>query len=737
VDIVAIYRSLTTEPTKKESPKQAPTTYTNGTGTTPNADALRRYVEQAVTMECDELRNAGQGNRNERLNAAAFSLGTLVGAGALERSEAEAALRSAAAECGLGESETLATLTSGLDAGSQQPRDLSEVAKKENRNSGYTGDLDVTADDAQAFLDEGGEPAEKPVHNPWPYRITDGITMHCTQNKDGEITERPVCDWYALTVEEIIDEDGSKTSIIEGVAKRGGAFRVEIAATKFADDKALRGILEQAAGALDTTHYRMAGHLGSSIKKLTPPDNIKQTRRFRHTGWHDGGFLIPGLKSEHKIELPAKLPYSIDDTGTNQTKAVQALDDALSAIDAGVTVPIFVSMLNAPLHRRATWQAKKYGCFVQGRTGSLKTSWVQTIMCCFGATFMEDASLLKWGEGATRNALMTYATAAHDLPFFIDNYKPNTGDGATGFVNLIHNIVEGSNRERSMRDGTVKPAAPIHAFPICTGEDVPVHDAATLARLFVISFPWQRGVRNTKLAQAQRNAKHLPLIGRAWLTWLMSDDAQAVIKEVGRDFDSVAARWATYMTTVREDTTNANRIAESLAANEMTWRVALRHPLFGSILEQYRTQYANGLLAIATFMANNTAEALEAKQFLNILRELVASKQYVFLRREIGETDFTNPNQVLGWMDAQGFYLLPNIALSAARRLGGSNTLLLSAQALYSQLDKIGVIASKDKTQTTKAVRIGDKVSRVLHLVPTALDGDDFANQDMLQALGV
>ena len=128
---------------------------------------------------------------------------------------------------------------------------------------------------------------------------------------------------------------------------------------------------------------------------------------------------------------------------------------------------------------------------------------------------------------------------------------------------------------------------------------------------------------------------------------------------------------------------------------------------------------------------------MEAKQFINILRELVASKQYLFLRRELGETEFTNPNQVLGWQDAQGFYLLPSIAINAVRKLGGVNTLNLSPQALYNQLDKLGVIVATDRTQTTKVMRIGDKTIRVLHLKPDALDGEHVSSQDVLQALGI
>jgi hypothetical protein len=49
---------------------------------------------------------AAEGGRNERLNEAAFALGTLVGAGVLNHFDAENALFDAAMLAGLGEGET-------------------------------------------------------------------------------------------------------------------------------------------------------------------------------------------------------------------------------------------------------------------------------------------------------------------------------------------------------------------------------------------------------------------------------------------------------------------------------------------------------------------------------------------------------------------------------------------------------------------------------------------------------
>lgn len=89
-----------------------------------------RYVGAAIEAELAALARCAAGSRGTLLNRTAFTLGTLVGAGALDRSEAEYGVFDAAASCGLvsvdGERAVRSTIRRGLDAGSKQPRALPE-----------------------------------------------------------------------------------------------------------------------------------------------------------------------------------------------------------------------------------------------------------------------------------------------------------------------------------------------------------------------------------------------------------------------------------------------------------------------------------------------------------------------------------------------------------------------------------------------------------------------------------
>jgi putative DNA primase/helicase len=81
------------------------------------------HAAAALRDEAEAVQGAPEGTRNDRLNSAAFSLGQLIGEGAISIAEVEAALISAAKIAGLEPDEIRTTLESGLTAGQAQPRD--------------------------------------------------------------------------------------------------------------------------------------------------------------------------------------------------------------------------------------------------------------------------------------------------------------------------------------------------------------------------------------------------------------------------------------------------------------------------------------------------------------------------------------------------------------------------------------------------------------------------------------
>lgn len=86
------------------------------------SDDIAAYVSAVVERETRDVAGAPPGQRNHRLNRAAFKLGQFVGAGLLEETVAAAVLVAAGLAAGPGERKIRSTVSRGLDAGKSHPR---------------------------------------------------------------------------------------------------------------------------------------------------------------------------------------------------------------------------------------------------------------------------------------------------------------------------------------------------------------------------------------------------------------------------------------------------------------------------------------------------------------------------------------------------------------------------------------------------------------------------------------
>jgi hypothetical protein len=406
-------------------------------------------------------------------------------------------------------------------------------------------------------------------------------------------------------------------------------------------------------------------------------------------------------------------------------RALDGFRSLLLALEPERTTVVAALMFQAPLARLAGWAGERYAVFIAGRTGSLKTSFAQALMRMYGAGWGDDQYLLKLGEGATRNALLCYAEQAADLPLLIDNYKPNTGDGARGLVNLLHNLIEGAGRERLNRYAELQEARPIACWPLLTGEDAPRGDAAALARLLVVPVRWRGDgadgapATNLALSRAQAAGAHFPLLGGAWLDWLESADGRAAAARVAAQFEARREQWARI--TCAQPSANGLRLATNLATNELAWEAAGLHPLFAPLAQEFSAAHTAGLARLANEMARQTAENVEAARFVDVLQQLLAGGACRLADRGRAREG----EDVIGWRAPDGgAYLLPDLARRAVETaLGGDGLNRVSNEALYGQLEELGLLGEREAGRRTKSVRAANgRTVRVIHLLPTALN---------------
>ena len=125
------------EKLKAPKPEKAPTPLR------PTAPERRGgYGQQALVNECQAVRDAAEGSRNDTLNTAAFNLGQLVKGGYLERGVIELELFNAASDAGLTDLEIKQTIKSGLEKGIANPRDMGKVRAAKSSGKGSPAETD-------------------------------------------------------------------------------------------------------------------------------------------------------------------------------------------------------------------------------------------------------------------------------------------------------------------------------------------------------------------------------------------------------------------------------------------------------------------------------------------------------------------------------------------------------------------------------------------------------------------
>lgn len=536
---------------------------------------------------------------------------------------------------------------------------------------------------------------------------TDGnVYVKTASKKGGEAVKVRVCDGYAYISEETRDAAGEATFTVEGIGTRDFCrFRFDISGRDFGDPRKLRALLTAHFGARN----RVGGLTGEMIQSLTL--ETRKLKLITAPTWIDNKLAIPGIDdSGYKFRFNPRVPVNLS-TGEME-RGVEALRLILEAW-ARATIPL-ATVLASPVCAR-WFLGDRFGIALTGTTGRAhKTETLKHLLAIYGEGFLDEGALLRWGEGATVNAMLTIASACGCVPVGIDNYKATHRDSATRLVSTVHVILEGRERERLNRNAELRESREYTATLLVTGEDFP-EEASTISRL--IPWEWSTPTNVNNLSKLQRIARHLPAIGRAWCRYLTTAEI---------DLDEWGERRARLVEVAHEaGAVNPGRIGTTSAILQETWRLALASPL-GEVLRNYTQRFENDLMELILSTAERTREATEAHQFVETLKELISAGRYRILESLHTGNEVYSPNSnVIGWrLKDGGIAIMPRVATDAVRRVMGPQGQEVTTRTLYRQLDEAGMIICGDPSGRLTTKRIGSTTVRVLVFKPGVLDNE-------------
>ncbi len=581
------------------------------------------------------------------------------------------------------------------------------------------------------------------------YGVANGAI--CTVN--GNET-KALCDFVVLPRMELTKDDGVNTSlnfVLDGWNQSGTKLgRVSIPA------KELDGMnwvtekwgMDACVAPGSTTKAKVAWAI-KKVGQLT----AKRVTEYNHTGWrkiggqwcylfHGGAIGLDGVTVNMNDALKT---YRLDGGGAEGFDKIPFPEAAKVSLRIQETIreEIGIALLGtiylAPLREfmSQTDIVPAFALFLYGESGTHKSTAAALALSHFGNFHAKNPPT---SFADTGNNIRQKAFLVKDMPILVDDFHPTLSVQekramAATAQSLSRAFGDSADRGRLNADSTIKAKTPPRSVAIITGEDLPAIGASGLARFFILDIDKEDIPVGKTLTEMQELARkgYLQRAMRGYILWLL------------KQTDGMPSRLHDLFLQYREDihkdsAGQHDRAPETVACILIGYAMMLN---YFRDLGLFDTRTAGKMLAHAREKLMDTskkqARDMESEKptriFLDSLEELLASKQVAL--KDLTEQPRTDdkgnvipakdppPNErMIGYMDADYYYLLPGVAFGAVQKLcrEQGQEFPVSLKALYKHLRTDGILTGA-KDSPVRVKRIGNGTKRLLWIPSRELNG--------------
>ncbi len=560
-----------------------------------------------------------------------------------------------------------------------------------------------------------------------------GRTMQATIGEGGAPEYKPLADFAALPVEEVIRDDGQEQRrelMLEGITYQGQRLpAVSVPMKQFA------------AMSWPVEAWGLAGNIrpGTAVKdKLryaiqSAGVGAPQRTVYTHTGWRQIGgqwaFLhgAGAIGAEQaSVELEGKLgAYRLPDSAGDPLAAAWASRGLLELMPMRLSVPLVAVAYLAPLREFL----QRAGCdpafvlYLVGRTGTRKSTAAALMLSHFGAGF--TAKRLPASFNDTANSIQRKAFLLKDVPLVVDDFHPSTAPGERRRMDVAAQQLarawgDRAERGRLRADATAQAAHPPRGLGVITGEDLPSIGESGAGRAYVVEVSEGDVPIGEALTALQHQAGDgvLAQAMRGYIAWLIPQ-AASLPDELGQRFEA-SRQWA------RGQLPGSHgRQAEAVAWLLEGYRMALGYwEALGAVTAAERAElWEAGRQAV---LDNAGAQSEDMKEedpvniFLQTLKELIQSGAVRVA--DMNRQDYGGAG-LIGYRGDGFIYLLPTLAYGAVqeRLERAGETFPLTRPTLWKRLKERGALGLVPGGKTSALKWIGGTRTRLIPLYAAAL----------------
>jgi hypothetical protein len=534
---------------------------------------------------------------------------------------------------------------------------------------------------------------------------------------------------FVLTLEEDVrvqDDVESWREFAGRLTTAAGTSPFRIKAADFADNGKLKGALFAAGGCGLVIHASM-DELRRAVSTIsTEAGEVRRRTLTTNFGWtaDKTAYLTPSLQISQagievldetaavRVDLGSEVPACQLDLkkleGDDLLRVKRhVVEDLLALSEPAVTHTLLGATAAAVLYPFARG-AGRFALWLVGMTGAGKSFLAKLFSNFFGDFPVSSAPFTTWS--ATPNYVQRQGYFFKDCLYLVDDYKPEVVQPYQ-VVRVLQTYADNTARGRLKADATANVLRPIRGLLVCTGEDVPEHNASAVARSVIVRLG--QGEKNVAAGtRCLAECESYSGVTADFIRWLLAEDRCAAF----------AQRFAELQ----------QRYYGDVAGQQNDIRVATNLALLGAAFEQvaeYLGDVWEGwqgavkrfveeeLVAIRDAMLGEAKDQQASEVFLRTLAELVRFS-HVRIDGLPGQDDVQHEplvGRAVGVGPAPGdarLVISTSLALAevnAFLRKQGKTELKGTESALLQQLREDGKLLGPDGRPLTA----GDKTRRV------------------------
>lgn len=583
------------------------------------------------------------------------------------------------------------------------------------------------------------------------YSVVNGCISQINGNES-----KALCDFAVIPRMELTRDDGVNTSlnfVLDGWNQNGRKLgRVTIRASELDN---MNWVTEKwgfdASLAPGST---TKGKVAWAIKKVGQM-TAKRVVEYNHTGWrkiqgkwcylyHGGAVGMDGITVDMGDALKT---YRLDGGGVPGFEKISFPEAARVSLrlkdvmKEEIGIALLGTAYLAPLREflGATDITPAFALFLYGESGTHKTTAAALALSHFG-NFHGKNPPASFND--TGNQIRKKAFLVKDMPILVDDYHPVSSvqekrQMAATAQTLSRAFGDGVDRGRLNADSTIKANTPPRSVAIITGEDLPAIGASGLARYFILDIDKEDIPVGDEMTEMQEMARrgYLQKAMRGYIIWLL------------KQADSLPERLHGMFLDFREDVRKESRgqhdrAPETVACILIGYQLMLNYMrdlgLFDTETAVRMLREARGkLMESSRKQARDMESEKPTRIFLDALSELIESKQAGLKDLSLGPDQkqiFLNTEKLIGYMDGDYYYLMPNVTFALVSRLcrEQGTEFPVSLKALYKHLRTDGILRGIGKEDNpTRQKWIDGRNTRLLWIPASEMRGPKPGQEQM------